>query len=289
MALVNRLDGGIEQKMFVQKSHPAVGARITGIDLSGPITEGEAQQIRDAFTEHAVLCFPGQKVTGEDQSRFASLFGEVDTASRASENPDKKQSLRGVMYVSNIRENGQPIGVLPDGEMHFHSDGAHRSIPYRATTLFAIEVPSYGGDTKFAGLVKAFASLPKDIKKSIEGLKAKHVFNYNKTTREEMRQDDEDVAFAIHPLVKQHPNSGQKSIYLSRLMTREIVGLEPEESENLLLFLFDHCEQSQFVYSHKWTPGDLVIWDNRCVNHARSDFPGDQRRLLRRYTVSEPD
>ena len=72
-------------------------------------------------------------------------------------------------------------------------------------------------------------------------------------------------------------------------MTQEIVGLEPEESENLLLFLFDHCEQSQFVYSHKWTPGDLVIWDNRCVNHARSDFPGDQRRLLRRYTVSEPD
>jgi taurine dioxygenase len=104
-----------------------------------------------------------------------------------------------------------------------------------------------------------------------------------------MRTDPNETAFAIHPLVRTHPNSGRKSLYLSRLMTHCIVGMENAEGEALLLDLVEHCEKPEFVYSHKWTPNDLVIWDNRCVNHARTDFSADEPRLLRRYTISEPD
>lgn len=278
----------VVSKLTVNPVHPAVGARVTGVDLRDPISEDMAQQIREAFMEHSVLCFPGQEITNDNQADFAALFGRADTADRTKEDPDNKQSKRGVMFVSNIREDGKPIGVLPDGEMHFHSDGAHRDKPYRATTLFAIEVPTVGGETKFAGMAAAYEALPEAQRGLLDTLEARHVFNYNKTTREEMRRDD-DVSHAIHPLVKVHPDSGRKSLYVSRLMTCNIVGMDDEQSEDLLLSLFDHCERTEFVYAHSWKPGDLVIWDNRSVNHARNDFPADQRRLLRRYTVSEPD
>ena len=99
----------------------------------------------------------------------------------------------------------------------------------------------------------------------------------------------DDAPAVIHPLVRVHPDTGRRSLYLSRLMTRDIVGMDPTESDELLAFLFDHCEAPEFVHAHRWTPGDLVIWDNRCVNHARTDFPAEEPRLLRRYTVSEPD
>ena len=275
-------------KLKVEPLHQAVGARVTGIDLRHSITQDIGEEIRNAFTRHSVLCFPNQEITNDNQADFAALFGKVDTADRAKEDPDNKQSKRGVMYVSNILKDGKPIGVLPDGEMHFHSDGAHRDSPYRATTLFAIEVPLVGGETKFSGMAAAYETLPEAQRKLLDTLKARHVFNYNKTTREEMRRD-ENVSNAIHPLVKVHPESGRKSLYVSRLMTSDIVGMGAEQSENILLSLFDHCENPDFVYTHRWTPGDLVIWDNRSVNHARNDFPGGQRRLLRRYTISEPD
>lgn len=275
------------QTLHIEPITPAVGARITGVDLARPMDPHVAQGLRDAFVEHAVLCLPNQQLEPEHQAAFAGIFGMVDDGNRQSTDPNKMQSERGVMFVSNIRENGKPIGVLPDGEMHFHSDGSHRDTPYRATTLYALKVPSRGGETKFAAMAAAFEALPADQQERLAGLKACHVFNYNKTTRSEMRRDD-DAQHAIHPLVKIHPDSGRRSLYISRLMTRNIVGMDDDESEALLLELFDHCEKPEFIYAHPWEVGDLVIWDNRSVNHARNDFPAEEPRLLRRYTVSDP-
>ena len=274
----------------IRPAHPAVGAHVTGVYLGDPLGSDLVQELRDAFARYSVLCFPGQDIDADDQAAFAALFGHVDRADADTEtgDPDRKQSTPGVKYISNIRENGKLIGSLPDGEMHFHSDGAHREAPYRATTLFAIEVPDCGGETRFANMAAAFEALPKNLQARLNGLSARHVFNYNKTTREEMRRGDE-VAHAVHPLVRTHPDTGRKSLYLSRLMTRNIVGMENDEGEDLLTMLLDHCEKPKFVYDHVWRPGDLVIWDNRSVNHARKDFPSDQRRLLRRYTISDVD
>jgi len=279
----------VTRTIKVEPVHPAVGARVTGIDLRRPIEPDVADVLRDAFARHAVLCLPGQDIEAGHQVAFAAVFGPVDDDDRQMDDPNKQQSRRGVMFVSNIREDGKLIGVLPDGEMHFHSDGMHRDRPYRATTLYAIKVPSRGGDTMFSSQAAAWEALPADMRQRIDGLQARHVFNYNKTTRAEMRTDLGDTAFAIHPLVRTHPDSGRKSLFLSRLMTHSIVGMEDAAGETLLLELIGHCERPEFVYSHKWTPGDLVIWDNRCVNHARTDFPAEEPRLLRRYTVSEPE
>jgi taurine dioxygenase len=266
-----------------------VGARVEGIDWRRPIDAATAEAVVDLFNQHCVLCFPGQKISADDQQRFAAVFGLADAKFRKPPSQDFEGARqRGVMLVTNIRKDGKAIGFLPDGEMQFHSDGAHRDVPYRATTLFAIKVPSQGGETLFANLHAAYDALPEATKRRIEGLKTRVVYRYDATSREGTDEDDPNMPSAVHDLVKVHPGSGRKSIYLSRLMTRSIVGMPRAESDALLDELFAHAEKPEFVYAHRWTPGDLLIWDNRAVNHARADFPADQVRLLRRYTVSEP-
>jgi taurine dioxygenase len=218
------------------------------------------------------------------------MFGKGDGAVRGAKKQGKTRTgKRGVMYVSNVKENGQPIGVLPDGEMQFHSDGAHRDSPYRATTLYGIKIPSKGGDTLFANLYAAYDALSPAMKDRIAGLKTQFVYDYDAQERNFTEDDDAGLPRAVHDLVRTHPVTGRKSLYLSRLMTRRIVDMDAAEGEALLLDLFDHAEKPEFVYAHKWTPDDLVVWDNRCLNHARTDFPPEEERMLRRYTVSEPD
>lgn len=274
----------------IEPLSPVVGAAVRGIDWRAPVDDATAHAVRRAFARHAVLCFPDQKLTPDDQLRFADLFGKADGAYRKPPSEDFAGARRrGVMLVTNIRKDGKPIGFLPDGEMQFHSDGAHRDPPYRATTLYAIKIPSRGGETLFANLAAAYEALPADMKARLEGLKTRTVYLYDALTREGTDEADPNLPSAVHPLVKVHPDTGRKSLYLSRLMTRNILGMDRAESDALLGFLFDHSEKPEFVYAHRWTPGDLVIWDNRCLNHARTDFPAEETRLLRRYTVSEPD
>ena len=279
------------REIAIEKLSSLFAARITGIDWSNPVDKNLLADVHAAFAEYSVLCFPNQRLGSQDQQRFAACFGQVDGGYRDRSNGDVKGSKkRGVMLVSNIRKNGKPIGSLPDGEMFFHSDGSHRNKPYRATTLYGIKIPSAGGETLFADLRAAYDALPGDIKDQIKHLKARHIYDYGSTLRDQNQEieTNSDYPNALHPLVKTHPVSGRKTLYLSRLMTRYIDGFSRSESDDLLEFLFNHAEKEEFIYSHKWTPDDLLIWDNRCLNHARTDFPKEETRLLRRYTVSEP-
>ena len=189
------------------------------------------------------------------------------------------------MLISNIREDGKPIGALPDGEMHFHTDQCHQERPAMASMLYAIEVPSQGGNTLFANGYKAYETLPAEIKRRIDGRRALNAYDYdNAATRRGTRVVD-GVPSCVHPVVRTHPATGRKALYVNRLMTVCIEGLPQEESDELLSFLFDHQEQRQFVYEHVWRPGDLLMWDNRCALHARTDFSAGERRLMRRVTI----
>lgn len=267
-----------------------LGAVIHGIDFSKSLDDQTTKVIQDAFHKYALLCIPGQSITADDQLRFANLFGKGDGGIRGPKAIGAKRTgKRGVMYVSNVKENGKAIGVLPDGEMQFHSDGAHRDSPYRATTLYAIEIPSKGGDTLFANLYAAYDAMSDRMKERVEELRTQFVYDYDAQERNFTNDRNSVLPKAIHPLVKIHPATGRKALYLSRLMCRRVVDMDPAESEDLLMELFDHAEKSEFVYAHKWSVDDLVIWDNRCLNHARTDFPAKERRMLRRYTVSEPE
>jgi len=267
-----------------------LGASVKGVDLTKPVDDRTVDAIHDAFQKYSVLCFPGQELSADDQLRFAKMFGKGDGAMRQAKTVGgKRTGTRGVMLVSNIRENGKPIGVLPDGEMQFHSDGAHRDSPYRATTLYAIEIPSKGGNTLFANLYAAYDALSQEMKDRIADLKTQFVYDYDAQERSLTDDEDSGLPRAEHDLVRVHPATGKKALYLSRLMCRHVVDMNPAESEALLAELFDHAEKPEFVYAHKWKVDDLVIWDNRCLNHARTDFPAEERRMLRRFTVSEPD
>ena len=191
------------------------------------------------------------------------------------------------MLVSNIRENGKLIGSLPDGEMHFHSDQCYLEKPANGTFLYAIEVPSEGGDTLFLNMYKAYETLPSELKARLDGRKALNAYLYDSTTR---AANGSKVDFSAHPhfvqpIVRTHPDTKRKALYVNRLMTFTVDGMDDEEGGTLLSKLFDHIEQEQFIYAHRWRVGDLVLWDNRCTLHARTDFSDRERRLLRRYTV----
>ncbi len=265
-----------------------LGARVSGLDLRRPIEDMERVLLRSAFAQYGVLCVPAGDIEVDDQIRYAAVFGRVDAegngALRFAEG--EKRPKRGVMFVSNLKENGENIGVLPDGEMHFHSDGAHRPDPYLGTTLYAIKIPSRGGETKFANMAAAYDALPADLKARVAGARGRFVYDVRATLRDQTNEGDTGLSSSEHALVRRHAVTGRQSLYLSRLMTRNIVGLAKAESDALLGELFDHCEQERFVYAHVWTLGDLMLWDNRWLNHARNDFPAREERHLRRVTVS---
>ena len=217
------------------------------------------------FAENSVVVIDHER-TRAHVLRFAECFGPLAKVVNV-------QSTTGhpsVMLISNIRKDGKPIGALPDGEMQFHTDQCYLERPAMASMLYAIEVPSVGGDTLFANAYSAYETLPADIKR--------------KLVKRGTRLRD-GVPHYVHPVVRTHPGTGRKALYVNRLMTLAIEGMPEAESDELLNLLFDHQEQRQFVYEHVWRVGDMLMWDNRCTLHARSDFSSAERRLMRRIAV----
>ena len=259
----------------------AIGAEIIGVDLREPLDDATFDQILDAWHRYLVILLRGQKLTEEDQVRFAERFGppaKIHTKQFMQKHP-------AVMLISNIREDGKPIGALPDGEMHFHTDQCHQERPAMASMLYAIEIPSKGGNTLFANAYAAYETLPSDLKRRIEERKALNAYDYDSAANIRGGDISSDAPSYTHPVVRTHPATGRKALYVNRLMTRRIEGLPLQESEELLNLLFDHQERPEFIYEHVWRPGDILMWDNRCTLHARTDFSADERRLLRRVTI----
>jgi taurine dioxygenase len=259
----------------------ALGAEIVGVDLSREIDDHTFAQILAAWHRNLVILLRDQELSEEDEVRFAGRFGPpamIHTRQFVRHNP-------AVMLISNIREDGKPIGALPDGEMHFHTDQCHQERPAMASMLYAIEVPSVGGNTLFANGYKAYETLPAEVKRRIDGRHALNAYDYDGASMKRGTRLREGVPFHIHPVVRTHPATGRKALYVNRLMTVRIEGLPAPESDDLLAFLFAHQERREFIYEHVWRPRDLVMWDNRCTLHARTDFSADERRLLRRVTI----
>jgi taurine dioxygenase len=263
-----------------------IGCEVKGIDLREPVGPTTASAIYHAWLDHAVLLFRDQDLSQEDLIRITGIFGEFAPLGRPAHTLPKgfAKILPNVMLISNIRENGETIGALPDGEMLFHHDTIHRDEPHKATLLYSVEIPSYGGDTLFASGTAAYDALDPAMKRKLEGLKAVNYYVYNSVKRDD-KQAVNAASQAVHPVVRTHEETGRKALYVNRLMSVRIEGVQQAESDATLDFLFDHSEKSEFVYNHVWRKGDLIIWDNRCSSHARTDFPSDQRRLLLRTTV----
>ena len=267
---------------------PALGAEILGLDISKPLDNETIQDLYDAWSDNIVLLFNKKDMTQVEQLRFASCFGKIGERPKPKEaRPEDYSKLDAAfMLVTNIRENGKPIGTLPDGEMMFHHDTIYKPRPHIGTLLYAIEVPSVGGNTKFTNLYKAYDALPIEIKQKIEGRKALHLYDYDRISE---RNTAEGAGALLenyaHPVAITHPRSGRKALYVNRLMTAEIQGVPHEDSENILSLMFDIAERPEHVYEHIWTAGDLLLWDNFCSSHARTNFSNGEVRLLRRCQV----
>jgi taurine dioxygenase len=260
---------------------PALGAEIMGVDLSKPMDDTLFARIRDIWHENLVILLRDQHLSEDDQVRFGERFGPPavsHTKRFTTDNP-------AVMLISNIRQDGKLIGALPDGEMNFHSDQCHQERPAMASMLYALEVPSTGGNTLFANAYLAYETLSDALKRRIEGRKALNAYDYENAGTRRGTRPREGIPSFRHPIVRTHPATGKKALYVNRLMTVAVEGLSEGESEELLNTLFDHQEQRQFIYEHVWRPHDLVMWDNRCALHARTDFSAAERRLLRRLTI----
>lgn len=261
---------------------PALGAEIRGVDASRPLDEEAFKKIEKAWHEHLVIVLRGQALDEEAQVRFAERFGELSPI----HTDHHSETNKAVMYIGNRKKDGKLVGALPLGEMQFHSDQCYQERPAMATMLYAIEIPSAGGNTLFANGYKAYEALPGEVKRKLDGKKAVNVYDYGGGVldRKAMVAPEQGVSHA-HPVVRTHPATGRKSLYVNRLMTHHIEGLPEQESGQLLDLLFDTLERPEFVYEHRWRVGDVLLWDNRCTLHARRDFDPHERRWMRRVTI----
>lgn len=268
---------------------PEIGVEITGLDLSLPLAPEAFAGVEAAFVKNSVLLARGQTLSEDAQVAFAIQFGAL--AQNVNRHGGESQRHPATMLISNVREDGKLIGALPDGEMLFHSDQCYVETPCMAAMLYGMEIPSHGGETIFANMHRAFETLPEDLRRAVEGRKAMNIFEYadaggyGAAAIDLFKELPAGSRHYAHPIVRTHPVTGRKALYVNRGMTLFIEGMERTRSDALLRRIFDHQEQPAFQYSHVWRRGDLIMWDNRCTLHARADFPGDQRRMLRRVTL----
>jgi len=273
----------------VRKLADALGAEVEGLGLAQGISSERFAELRAAWLEHLVLRIRGQKLTDPQVLAFSRHFGELDPP---GPNPLGRPFLADhpeMNVISNIKEHGVPIGGLGDGEAIWHADMTYIERPPMAAILYAIEIPPQGGDTYWANMYAAYETLPTDLKRRVEGRVAVHDATYNSAGT--MRKGYQDVTDprnapgARHPLVREHPETGRKCLFLGRRRNSYVVGLSLEESESLLDELWRHATQPRFTFRQQWRVGDVMIWDNRCTLHRRDAFDPRARRLLHRTQI----
>jgi taurine dioxygenase len=274
----------------VTKLHPLIGAELRGVDLSRELDAETIEIVLQAWHDNSVLVFRDQDMSGEDQLRFAGYFGPI--AERHVPKDGSKGAVNGspewnkLMPVSDKKdEDGNAAGALGHGELWFHSDKCYHEKPHRATFLYGIEIPRDGGNTKFACLYGAYENLPDKLRARLPGHRIMQGYDYDNTARLGADVDLDKIFHFSQPIFVTNPGSGRKALYVSRLNTMWIEGIERAESDDMLAQMFEITEKPENVYEHVWQPGDLVMWDNLACLHARTDWPDEQTRLLRRCTV----
>ena len=265
-----------------------LGADIPHLDLRSLSGAGFAR-VHQAWLDHSVLLFRDQRLTDEDLIAFSRRFGDLDWAPVQETGRRFVEGMPELYVVSNVIENGEPIGSLGAGEAVWHTDMSYVEQPPKASALYALEIPPEGGNTSFVTMSGVYAALPDQWKQRISGLRVKHDGTYNSggyIRQGVIPSDDPRLApGALHPLVYTHPETGRPALYLGRRRNAYIDGLALDESEALLDELWAYVERPEFAWTHRWRAGDLILWDNRCTMHRRDAFDPDARRILHRTQI----
>lgn len=280
--------------MRIEPCHPSIGAAIHEVDLSQPLDRETLAAVTEAWMKHIVLVFPGQPISDDQLVAFGRQFGDLEIhpslAHRASRN-------REIYRVSNLDEKGDFIP--PDDtawqyvsqSWRWHSDSSFRDVPSTGSILHGIEITNQGGNTRFANLYDVYETLPRDMKKRIDGLWVVHDHEnildlaHGRDTRPALGTY-EDMPPVRHPLVRLHPVTGRRCLFLSPHTMARVEGLSDAEGRSLLDELIAHAVEERFVYRHVWTTDDVIMWDNRCTMHAVEPFDNRTvRRVMHRVTL----
>jgi taurine dioxygenase len=266
----------------------ALGAEIQGVDLR-KVDSNDFASIYRAWLDHSVLLFRGQNLTDDDLIAFSEKFGDLDWAPVQESGRRFVEGHPEIYVVSNVMENGAPIGSLGAGEATWHTDMSYLEDPPKASILYALEVPPSGGNTYFNSMYRAYEFLPDAVKKRIEGKTLKHDATYNSGgyVRQGITVIDDPVTSpgTYHPLVCTHPETKRRVLYLGRRRNAYIEGLSLAESESLLDELWSHANGEELEWHNEWRVGDLVLWDNRCTMHRRDPFDARSRRVMHRTQI----
>ncbi len=267
-----------------------VGAEIKGVSLAS-VDDAHYQRIRQALVENLVLLFRGQNISDAELVAFSRLFGELDMAPPQENGQQAVNGLPEIMVISNVKENGVPIGSLGDGEAIWHTDMNYQENPPLGSALYAREVPPVGGDTGFCNMYMALEALPARLRERIDGLSIKH--DASKTSGGYLRKGFEEVRDvsqtigAVHPIVRKHPESHREVLYLGRRLNAYVMGLPVEASEALLDEIWSYATRKEHTWHHQWRVGDVVFWDNRAVMHRRDAFDAGERRVMHRTQIGD--
>lgn len=266
-----------------------LGAEITGLDLAHPLAQPDFERVHQAHLDHHLLVFRDQRITPAQQIDFSRRFGALQI------HVLKQFQLPGhpeILIISNIKENGQPIG-LGDAGHFWHSDLSYVEVPSLGSMLHAQELPQEGGDTLFANMHLAWDTLDAHLQHKVAGLQAEHSYlaQYAELQRRNpwrpnlTAEQIAQVKPVLQPVVRTHPETGRKALFVSEHFTTRIDGWPEDESHDLLAQLFAHSVKPEHVYRHHYQPHDLIFWDNRSLMHLAAGCPDDQRRKLYRTTI----
>lgn len=273
--------------MDVRKFDAPVGAEIRDLDLSRALSAAERQGLLDAYHDNASLLVRGQALTDAQLVTVSGIFGDVELAPPNKSGNHWIEGFPELACISNVKVDGQATGSLGNGEAIWHTDMSFMEEPPNASLLYSLEVPGAGGGTHLLNMYRAYETLPDALKQRIEGKVAIHDATY--TSAGEVRKkfaafvgnaDPNKAPGARHPLVRVHPATGRKALYLGRRSGASGVIGEPDSA--LWDALWEHCLSADLSWAHRWAVGDLLIWDNRCVMHYREAFDDNERRVMHR-------
>jgi taurine dioxygenase len=266
-----------------------LGAQVSGVDLAMPLAPSEVEAIDEAWRTRLVVVAHGQALSDPQLLAFSRYFGELDPPGPNPYGEPFNKEFPDINVISNVVENGKPIGNLGDGEAVWHADMTYVDVPPKAAILHSLEVPPGGGNTYFADMFAAHETLPAELKRAAEGKVAVHDASRNSAGM--LRRGYKDVADvrdtvgARHKLVRTDPKTGRKALFLGRRPNSYVVGLSIADSEALLDALWKHATQPRFAMCHEWRVGDVLMWNNLSVLHRRDPFDPATRRVMHRTQI----
>jgi taurine dioxygenase len=277
----------------VTPRHPALGAEVRGVDMRHPVEAQTVQAIRDAWTRHLVLVFPDQRISDQEHVAFTRNFGEPEIFHQTSLSL-RSDRVKEIFLVSNVDEHdrlmqpSEPSQKQLSSSRQWHTDSSYRPMPSIGSLLHGIEISRTGGITQFINMYMVYDELPETLRRQVEGRRARHDFSMlHRLTGAPPPTAQEQAAMppVWHPMVRRHPVSGKKSLYISSIYNDAIEGMDDSAARRLIEELSTFSAQPRYMYRHVWQPHDVLMWDNRCTVHAVTPHDPEERRVMHRTTI----